>query len=456
MPTRGRASPHSLLTYVNYPPTEYLELGCFDVCAFNVYLHREADLRAYLARLQHIAGSRPLLLAEAGADSIREGTDGQAAITAMHIRAAFEEGLCGAMAFSWTDEWWRGGNQIDDWAFGLVDADRRPKPALAAVSAAFADGAVPGSDARNVAQGSVVVCAYNAARHARRLPDSLGRLNYPDFEVIVVNDGSSDDTGDIARRYPGVRLIEMPNGGLSAARNIGLSAATGEIVAYTDADVRVDRDWLTYLVQPLLSSDVVGSGGPNIVPPDDPFVAQCVARAPAARRTCCSTIASPSTSPAATWLSGAKRCSPSAGSTRSICAPATTWTCAGGCRRRASGSGSRRRRSCGTTTALGQGLLAPAGRVRRGRGVARGPPPREVHTAARCCGRAASTARCRSSARCRAAASTPASGERRHFPPSTRRACPQRNCCRIRPRGKCSRRSLSLRAQRPLPTATSA
>ena len=71
-----------------------------------------------------------------------------------------------------------------------------------------------------------------------------------------------------------------PNGGLSAARNIGLSAATGEIVAYTDADVRVDPDWLTYLVQPFLTSDVVGSGGPNIVPPDDPFVAQCVARAP--------------------------------------------------------------------------------------------------------------------------------------------------------------------------------
>jgi hypothetical protein len=99
------AAPHALLTYVNYPPTEYLELDCVDVCAFNVYLHREADLRAYLARLQQLAGGRPLLLAEAGADSIREGADGQAEITAMHIRAAFEEGLCGAVAFAWTDQW---------------------------------------------------------------------------------------------------------------------------------------------------------------------------------------------------------------------------------------------------------------------------------------------------------------------------------------------------------------
>ena len=126
---------------------------------------------------------------------------------------------------------------------------------------------------------SVVVCAYNAADTLDDCLASLGRLRYPDFEVIVVNDGSRDETGDIARRYP-VRVIDVPNGGLSAARNIGLSAATGEIVAYTDADVRVDPDWLTYLVQPFLTSDVVGSGGPNVVPADDPFVAQCVARAP--------------------------------------------------------------------------------------------------------------------------------------------------------------------------------
>jgi GT2 family glycosyltransferase/sugar lactone lactonase YvrE len=273
------ASPHSLLTYVNYPPTEFLELDCFDVCAFNVYLHREDDLRGYLARLQQIAGMRPLLLAEAGADSIREGTDGQAAITAMHVRAAFEEGLCGAVAFAWTDEWWRGGSQIEDWAFGLVDAARRPKPALTKVSAAFASAPFPEAHVQTWPRVSVVVCAYNASDTLDDCLDSLGRLNYPDFEVIVVNDGSRDATGDIARRYP-VRLIEVPNAGLSAARNIGLSAATGEIVAYTDADVRVDPDWLTYLVQPFLTSDVVGSGGPNVVPPDDPFVAQCVARAP--------------------------------------------------------------------------------------------------------------------------------------------------------------------------------
>src|SRR5262249_50256120 len=72
------AVPDGLFTYVNFPPTEFLDLTFFDICAFNVYLHREHELRAYLTRLQHIAGHKPLLLAEAGADSVREGLAGQA------------------------------------------------------------------------------------------------------------------------------------------------------------------------------------------------------------------------------------------------------------------------------------------------------------------------------------------------------------------------------------------
>ncbi len=278
------ASPASLLTYVNFPPTEFLDTDAFDIYALNVYLHRESQLKAYLARLQHIAGNKPLLLAEAGADSIREGLDGQARITAQHIRTAFAEGLCGAVAYAWTDEWWRGGETVSDWAFGLVDKDRRPKPALAAVSQAFSDAPFSESVRATWPRVSVVVCAYNAADTIDDCLRSLAELTYPDFEVIVVNDGSRDGTGEIAKGHaelwPALRVIEIPNGGLSAARNVGLAHATGEIVAYTDADVRVDEDWLTYLVQPMVGTDLAGSGGPNVVPADDPWVAQAVARAP--------------------------------------------------------------------------------------------------------------------------------------------------------------------------------
>ncbi|HUU34501.1 MAG TPA: glycosyltransferase [Vicinamibacterales bacterium] len=273
-------APATPVTYVNFPPTEHLDVSGFDLCAFNVYLHREPDLRAYLGRLQHVAGTKPLLLAEAGADSIRQGLDGQAAITAMHVRAAFAEGAAGAVAFSWTDEWWRGGHTVDDWAFGLVDAERRPKPALAATAAAFAAAPFSVEERASWPPVSVVVCAYNASDTIRDCLTSLQALTYPRVETIVVDDGSRDDTAAIAATFAGVRVISIPNGGLSAARNVGLAHATGDIVAYTDADVRVDADWLTYLVQPLLHSAVAGSGGPNVVPADDPWVAQCVARAP--------------------------------------------------------------------------------------------------------------------------------------------------------------------------------
>ena len=274
------AAPDAVLAYVNYPPTDYLDLSCFDVCAFNVYLHREADLRAYLAHLQLVAGGRPLVLAEAGADSLREGDDGQAALAGMQVRTAFEEGAAGVVVFSWTDDWWRGGATVDDWQFGLTDAARAPKPSLAAVAGAYAGAGFPDAARRDWPPVTVAVCARNAADTLDACLRSIRALDYPDFDVIVVNDGSTDATGAIARAHPGVTLIDTPHGGLSAARNTALRAAAGEVIAYTDADVEVDPAWLTYLIQPFLRTDVAGAGGPNVVPEDDPWLAQCVARAP--------------------------------------------------------------------------------------------------------------------------------------------------------------------------------
>ena len=139
----------------------------------------------------------------------------------MHIRAAFEEGACGAIAFAWTDEWWRGGHPVDDWAFGLVDRDRNPKPAAVAVASAFEQAPFPREVVRAWPRVSVVVCAYNAADTLEDCLASLDNLTYPDYEVILVNDGSKDRTGEIARAHSRVRVIDIPNGGLSAARNVG-------------------------------------------------------------------------------------------------------------------------------------------------------------------------------------------------------------------------------------------
>lgn len=273
-------APDALLTYINYPPTEYLEIPFFDLCAFNVFLHDESDLTAYLARLHHIAGPRPLLVSEVGADSRRNGKHEQAALVAMQVRTALREGAAGAIVFSWTDDWWRGGCCVDDWEFGLVNAVRHPKPAYRAVQRVFRSAPAAHAQSAVWPRVSVVVCAYNAAATIDECLTAIEQLRYPEFEVIVVNDGSTDDTGSIAARYGRVCVIHTANAGLSAARNVGLERASGEIVAYTDADVRVDPDWLTYLVQRFADPDVVAAGGPNVVPADDAWVAQCVARAP--------------------------------------------------------------------------------------------------------------------------------------------------------------------------------
>ena len=318
-------------------------------------IHGE-DLRAYAAHLQVVAGNRPLLLAEGGADSLREGEEAQAGLTATQLRIAFEEGACGAVVFSWTDEWWRGGHAVDDWRFGLTDERRRPKPALADAALEFAAAGFSRGHRCRWPKVSVLICARNAAETIDECLRSVAGLDYPDYEVIVVNDGSTDETGAIARRHAGVTVIDTPHGGLSAARNAALVRAAGDVVAYTDADVRVDPAWLTYLVQPFLRSNVAGAGGPNVVPEDDPWMAQCVAAlarladARAPRRP-----GGGSTCPAATWPSAGRRCSPSAGSIRPTTRRATTSTCAGGCRRAAGGSGLRRRRSSGIATVARSG-----------------------------------------------------------------------------------------------------
>src|SRR5205085_9321810 len=95
---------------------------------------------------------------------------------------------------------------------------------------------------------SVVVCSYNGGATMEQCLQSLAGLDYPDYEVIVVDDGSTDDSRAILARFPMVRAIHQSNHGLSAARNVGLRAATGTIVAYTDSDCFADSNWLTHLV----------------------------------------------------------------------------------------------------------------------------------------------------------------------------------------------------------------
>src|SRR5881409_4347020 len=112
-------------------------------CALPIYLESQQSFSAYIARLQNIAGNRPLLLAEIGLDSVRNGHEKQSHFLDWQVRTAFAEGCAGAFVFSWTDEWYRGGHDIADWAFGVTDRERRAKPALTAVRRAFVESLFP-------------------------------------------------------------------------------------------------------------------------------------------------------------------------------------------------------------------------------------------------------------------------------------------------------------------------
>jgi len=269
--------PEGLVTYTNYPSTEYLQLPFLDLVCFNVYLESPERLQAYLARLQNVAGDRPLIMGEIGLDSRSHGEEAQARMLDWQIRTTFAAGCSGAFVFGWTDEWHTGGADVEDWEFGLTTRDRRPKPALAAVRKAFDQ--VPFPADLDWPRVSVIVCSRNGARTLHDCFEGLSWVEYPNYEVIVVDDGSTDGTGGIAQEY-GFRVIRTEGVGLGAARNIGLEAATGEIVAYLDDDAYPDPHWLTYLATAFLTTAHAGMGGPNIPPPGNGSVADSVANSP--------------------------------------------------------------------------------------------------------------------------------------------------------------------------------
>src|SRR3712207_1908731 len=86
---------------------------------------------------------------------------------------------------------------------------------------------------------SVVIPCYNQAHFLGEAIESVLAQSYPNVEIIVVDDGSTDATSEVARSYPKVRLVRQENQGLSGARNAGLARSEGEYVVFLDADDRL-------------------------------------------------------------------------------------------------------------------------------------------------------------------------------------------------------------------------
>lgn len=96
---------------------------------------------------------------------------------------------------------------------------------------------------------SVIIPTFNGAQFIGRTLDSILQQDYPPAEIIVVNDGSTDDTASVVRTYaPGVRLIDIENGGPTGARLTAVRAAKSEWVAFCDSDDLWHPDHLSGLV----------------------------------------------------------------------------------------------------------------------------------------------------------------------------------------------------------------
>ena len=131
---------------------------------------------------------------------------------------------------------------------------------------------------------SVIVPVYNCASYLGKCVESLLAQTYPNLEIVLVDDGSTDDSGkrcdEYAQKYPQVKVIHQKNGGVSAARNAGITQARGEYIGFVDSDDYVAEDMYSYLygfIQtyqvPLAVCNYADVRGPKITPREPPLAA---------------------------------------------------------------------------------------------------------------------------------------------------------------------------------------
>ncbi len=129
---------------------------------------------------------------------------------------------------------------------------------------------------------SIIISVYNEEKTLRQCLDSLLVLEYPDYEVIMVNDASKDNTlailNEYQKRSKKIKAVTYTvNKGVPGARNEGMKAAKGDIFVFTDADATFPKEWPTKLIKPFTTNPKVGAtGGRDIAPPNQPLVHRCI------------------------------------------------------------------------------------------------------------------------------------------------------------------------------------
>ncbi len=129
---------------------------------------------------------------------------------------------------------------------------------------------------------SIIISAYNEERTLRQCLDSLLVLEYPNYEIIMVNDASKDNTLTILQEYQKkskkIKVVTYPiNKGVPGARNKGMKVAKGEFFVFTDADATFPKEWPLKLIEPFMANPKIGAtGGRDIAPPNQPLIQRCI------------------------------------------------------------------------------------------------------------------------------------------------------------------------------------
>lgn len=121
---------------------------------------------------------------------------------------------------------------------------------------------------------SIIICTHNRADHLRQTLASMAGVRVPEgtpTELIVVDNASTDGTAEVVKecrlRNIPVQYVHEPTKGLSSARNTGVTAAQGDVILFTDDDVRPPRDWIVAMSTPIIRGEADAlAGGINLAP----------------------------------------------------------------------------------------------------------------------------------------------------------------------------------------------
>ncbi len=106
---------------------------------------------------------------------------------------------------------------------------------------------------------SIIIPVYNEGRFISKCLESINNQTYKNFEVIVINDGSTDNSVDLVRDSRNVSLFMQVHSGPGSAKNFGTRVAKGEILVFIDGDMYLDKDYLKNIIKPLINKECIAT-----------------------------------------------------------------------------------------------------------------------------------------------------------------------------------------------------